>query len=332
MATSAGTAVAADTECIEAARLQYGVAHISCFAGSHDKRALLLHNGGVVAYRVCMGVAVAVGDPLCAPSQQADAITTYAAECRARRWVPCFYQTDPALRDAYRRAGLAMVKFGEEAIVDVDHFTLDTPSRANLRREVGRAHRAGLDATVMPWPDRDQEIWAELTEVSDRWLATKGGREIGFSLGRLRDVVDARGRLTLVRDQSARVHAFTSWVRLGADALALDLVRRRPDASGGAADLALVAAIEEARRLGIRSVSIGAVPFRDTVGDAPDGVVAQRVRRLVYAHGVGSYRYRSLAHFKDKFAPRWVTRDIALPRGRAGVTALAGLTRVHLTP
>ena len=52
MATSAGPAVAADTERIEAARLQYGVAHISCFAGSHDKRALLLHNGGVVAYRV----------------------------------------------------------------------------------------------------------------------------------------------------------------------------------------------------------------------------------------------------------------------------------------
>jgi phosphatidylglycerol lysyltransferase len=332
MASSTQITVPADPERVEAARLRYGAAHISCFAGSHDKRALILRDGGVIAYRVCMGVAVAVGDPLCARSRQADAITTYAAECRARRWVPCFYQTDPALRDAYRRAGLAMVKFGEEAIVDVDEFTLDTPSRANLRREVGRARRAGLEATVMPWPDRDHEIWAELTEVSDRWLASKGGREIGFSLGRLRDIVDARGRLTIVRDQSQQVHAFTSWVRLGADALALDLVRRRPDATGGAVDLAMVVAIDEARRLGIRSVSIGAVPFRDTVGDAPDGAVAQRARRLIYAHGVGSYRYRSLAHFKNKFAPRWATRDVALPRGPARLTALVGLTRVHLAP
>ncbi|HAW10420.1 MAG TPA: hypothetical protein DCX12_04970 [Chloroflexi bacterium] len=52
---------------------------------------------------------------------------------------------------------------------------------------------------------------------------------------------------TVACDQSGRVHAFCSWVRMGDDGIALDLIRHRPDAGAGAVDLCIVTAIERAR-------------------------------------------------------------------------------------
>ncbi len=44
---------------------------------------------------------------------------------------------------------------------------------------------------------------------------------------------------------------------------------------------------------------------------------------------IGGYQYVSLARFKDKFAPTWVDRDVALPRGLAAACVLVALLAVH---
>jgi lysylphosphatidylglycerol synthetase-like protein (DUF2156 family) len=72
------------------------------------------------------------------------------------------------------------------------------------------------------------------------------------------------------------------------------------------------------------------VPSRDAAGDAPDGRLAHAVRRLLYAHGVAGYRYQSLARFKNKFAPRWESRDIALSGGSSAPRVLGALIAVHI--
>jgi phosphatidylglycerol lysyltransferase len=163
--------------------------------------------------------------------------------------------------------------------------------------------------------------------VSRSWL--RGQREMGFSLGRLEDTVDARAWLTVVRNDQGRIQAFSSWLPLSDDGIALDLVRRHPEAPGGATDLCLVETLEEARRRGLRIASLGSVPCRDAAQSAPDGVVAHRVRAALYRRGAGGYRYESLARFKHKFAPTWVDRDIAFPGGLAAPRVLAALAAVH---
>jgi phosphatidylglycerol lysyltransferase len=95
-------------------------------------------------------------------------------------------------------------------------------------------------------------------------------------------------------------------------------------------DLCLAETLEEARRRGLRTASLGSVPMRDTEGHAPDGAVAKRVRAAVYRHGAGGYRYDSLARFKSKFAPTWADRDVAFPGSLAAPRVLAALAAVHL--
>jgi lysylphosphatidylglycerol synthetase-like protein (DUF2156 family) len=151
---------------------------------------------------------------------------------------------------------------------------------------------------------------------------------MGFSLGRLRDV-DGSTRYTVARDRNGRVHAFCSWIEMGDDRMALDLIRRRPDAAAGAVDLCIVTAIERSRVDGRAWVSLGSVPFRETLDDAPDGRLARQTRAYLYAHGFWGYSYRGLSHFKAKFATGWESRDIAVPRGLSGLLALAALIRLH---
>jgi len=325
----AAPAPAAPASEIERLRLLHGRAHISSFSGESSKRSLRAE-GGVVAYQLWAGGAVTVGDPLTPDPHRREAIRAFLRLCSARGWAPCFYQTDVALRRVYREAGLRTLKFGEEAIVDVTQFRLDTPARSDVRHELARGRRAGLDATILPRLGRSDPAWAELERLSAQWLTGHGGREMGFSLGRFGEVVDAATWYTVARDRDGRPHAFCSWVRLGSDAIALDLIRRRPDAAPGAVDLCLTAAIERAGELGLGRVSLGLVPFRDSLGDAEEGRLQRWVRRRVYERGLGGYRYRGLAHFKSRFATHWETRDVVLPRGPELVLAAAALLRLHV--
>lgn len=314
---------------VERLRLLHGRAHISCFSDEEGKRSLLA-GGGAIAYQVWAGGAIAVGDPLTAEPERREALRAFLQLCSARGWAPCLYQTDRAQRHLYREAGLHTLKFGEEAIIDVAQFRLDTPARADVRHELARGRRAGLEVAILPRLGRSDPAWAELERLSSQWLAGHGGREMGFSLGRFGEVVDRATWYTVARDRDGRPHAFCSWLRLGTDAIALDLIRRRPDAAPGAVDLCLTAAIERARELGLGRVSLGLVPLRDSLGDAEDGRLRRWVRRRLYERGVGGYRYRGLAHFKGRFATRWETRDVVLPRGLALVLAAAALLRLHV--
>jgi lysylphosphatidylglycerol synthetase-like protein (DUF2156 family) len=320
----AGTAAEA-----ERLRLRHGRSHISCFAGE-ARNGRLVVGDGMIGYEVRAGAAVAVGDPLTPPERRPEAVALFVKLCAARGWVPCFYQTDSALRPMYRAAGFRLVKFGEEAIIDLSAFRLETPAAANVRHEIARARRRGLEPVTLrrlaPW----DPAWDQMALVSARWLESHGGRELRFSLGRFGEVVDRDTWYTLARDQDGHLHAFCSWLRLGDDGIALDLVRRRPDASPGAVDLCVVAAIDRARDLGLGRVSLGLVPLRDSLGDATDGRLAHWVRGRLYRNGLGGYRYRSLAHFKGRLATRWEGRDLAMPRGPGLPFAVAALIQLHL--
>lgn len=314
---------------VERARLAHGSAHISCFATSAGEHALAV-DGGVVAYASCGRVAVALGDPLTEPSRQANGVREFVEMCRRQGCLPCFFQSDAALREVYSGAGLRVVKFGEEAVVDLADFDLGAPAHANARREVARARRAGLTARVLGWPSANDPLWADLTYVSDKWLASHGGAEMGFSLGRLGEMIDSKTWLTVAQDEvTEQVHAFCTWLRIGSDGVALDMVRRRPDAAPGAVDMCVVAAIDEGRRLQLTRLSLGSVPFRDSLGDAPESRILRLGRAYIYRRGLAGYRYANLAQFKSKFATRWCSRDIALPHGVGAFAALGALAKLH---
>ena len=123
------TAQQAGDKGAEARRMleRWGAAPLHFFALLPDKR-YLLHEPGEpewgVAYRVVGRQALALGDPFGDPAAAPEAVASFAALCRRHGWKPVWYQTTDANLEAYRRAGLQVVKVGEDAQISLADFSL----------------------------------------------------------------------------------------------------------------------------------------------------------------------------------------------------------------
>ena len=305
------------------------VTHIGSSVGSRDLRAVPLPSGSYVAMRVVGPIAVAGGDPLTQPGRTEAAIAEAVSLCNRNGVLPCFFQTRPELNDAYNRAGLRIVKFGEEAIIELADFDLASPRRANARHDLRRAQRAGLHPRMARASELDAASLAELRMVSDDWRRPQQLPEMGFSMGRMDDVVVDDVELVIAEDGNGRIHGFTSW-RPMHEGVALDLIRRRTDGLTGATDLCILSMVEIAKQRGYKRISLGAVPARDAAADTKGNGLARLVRRWITGRGVAGYQYASLARFKNKFATRWESRGLALSAGplAAPLTILA-LVALH---
>jgi lysylphosphatidylglycerol synthetase-like protein (DUF2156 family) len=336
--------------------------HSLAFFGLADDVEQFLAPGeqGLIAYRVVNRVAVALGDPLCAP-QAVEAVTrSFLAFCRARGFRVAFYQASPDHLALYRALNMHVFKLGEEAMLFPQTFSLQGPALAKVRTRCRHAEREGVQIQwyegVLP-----ATVMQQLVSISDAWLKSKGGRqaeETGFSTGKCSEIqTNARraDRLTglllplygalpalplvtgVALARSGQACAFVTFtpiygVATGEEGTgqrwgwALDLMRRMADAPSGAMDLLLVQALERFRARGAHRASLALVALADTRQE-----MAQPWRYLIdfAARRMALFEQRqTLLRFKQKFAPCWESRYLiassmlALPNIALGVLRL----------
>ncbi|MGH8963119.1 MAG: phosphatidylglycerol lysyltransferase domain-containing protein [Jatrophihabitantaceae bacterium] len=237
--------------------------------------------------------AVTPGDVVAPPALAESALAQFLAELHERRLRAAFMAvSDP---EPYLDRGFAVNEVADEAVIDLPSFSLSGSKRANVRHAVTSARRAGLLVVpYAPWQDE------QLAEVSCEWLSTKRGGELGFTLTRHDDVAaqltDGTTDLWAVVDRTGRVQAWCTWRHyLGGQGRVIDVMRRRPHAPNPAMDFLLATTLEQYRDAGLTLASLASVP-RD------HGATAERV-----------YPTRTLRSYKQKFAPRWEPRWLAVP-------------------
>lgn len=93
----------------------------------------------------------------------------------------------------YRRLRLKKLKIGDDAIVDLQEFSLK--SKREHRSKVHHLEEMGIHMFAYQPPVPDGFI-AQLKVVSDQWLEIPGRRERGFTLGRT-EVTERRWHSTL---------------------------------------------------------------------------------------------------------------------------------------
>jgi len=125
------------------------------------------------------------------------------------------------------------------------------------------------------------------------------------------------------------VHAFITLLPTYADGgMALDLMRRAPEAAPGAMELLLARSAAHLREGSYTYFSLGLAPLAG-VGGAEHGLAGKGLDYL-FRNLDGVYRYQSLHRFKDKFAPRWEDRYLLYPGPLALAPVLVALARVHV--
>ncbi|MFG6492340.1 bifunctional lysylphosphatidylglycerol flippase/synthetase MprF [Microbacterium sp. P03] len=273
-----------------------------------------------VAYRVHRGVAIAVGDPVCAPEQSAQTIRSFAEFCVHQGWTPVFYSIHDDFLPTFDEMGWSHMSVGEETLLDLRSLDTSAKKWSKVRYALNRAEREGVRAEWTTWHDLPVTISSQIVEISEQWVAEKSLPEMGFTLGSLDELRDDDVRLLVAIDPHDRVQAVTSWLpswSAGAvDGWTLDFMRRRDDSPNGMMEFLLAKAAQLMQNDGVSMLSLSGAPLATKPATDAETTDASPTAVTVFLGWMArvlepAYGFASLFRFKSKFSPSYRSLHLA---------------------
>lgn len=309
------------------------------FSLREDKSVVFSPSGkAAITYRVVAGVALVGGDPLGDPEAWPGAIAPFLRLCRQNAWSPAVLGCSETAAACFARHGMRVLELGDEAIVEVDTFSLSGRSMRNVRQMTNRVHRAGYIAHVRRLGELSRAERTELERHAVQWRGTATERGFSMALGHLGSdacvVVTAH---TTAADGITQTRAVLQFVPWGPAGLSLDLMRRDPKADPGMNEFLISAMLERAASMGIERVSLNFAMFRNAFSAGERLGAGPIARTWAAALRLASrwWQLESLYRFNAKFNPTWTPRyvcyrrGVALPRiGYAAMEAEAFIRRI----
>ena len=208
--------------------------------------------------------------------------------------------------------GFSIQKVGESATVPLESFRIEGRRRGNLRRAWRKAGEDGASFQVLSPPEVSAHL-AELSAVSEAWLAQHAGGEKGFSMGGFHSGYVCEFPVGVVRFEG-RIVAFANlWTTATRSSFSMDLMRYVEDGPKNIMDYLFVELIEWGREQGYQAFEFGMAPLAG-LEDRPLAPMMSRVGRLFFDRGEDIYNFQGIRKFKDKYDPLWQPRYIASPR------------------
>lgn len=269
---------------------------------------------------------IVMGDPVGPMSQWPDLLWQIRERADRARCRLMLYQLSQAALPIAIDLGLQLVKYGEEARVDLSTFTLEGTEAKGLRYSVRRAVRDGATFEIVPALQVSAAM-PELKRISDAWLRSKGQTEKAFSVGRFDPDYLVKFDCAVIR-HAGRVVAFANiWKTATHREISVDLMRSSDAAPYGTMDLLFVRLMEMGAQQGYRWFNLGIAPLSGIEARRLAPVWAQ-AGAFFYKHGDSFYGFEGLRAYKDKFSPVWEPRFVAGPFGLGFARSIIDLQRL----
>ena len=266
---------------------------------------------GFVMYAVKRRTWIAMGDPIGPPARIGELIRLFIERCDDFGGTPVFYEVGKEHLHRYADFGLAFVKLGEEARVDLTQFSLDGPQGARFRQVIRRLAKDGGTFRVIP-SDDVRAAMSRLREVSDDWLEQKTGAEKGFSVGFFDPAYLERFPVAVV-ERDHRIVAFASiWPGPGEYELSIDLMRYHHDAPASVMEALIVHLLVWGQEQGYHWFALGMAPMSGSER-SPVAPLRARAGNFLYEHGGFLFNFRGLRAYKEKFNPVWEPHYLVYP-------------------
>ena len=267
-----------------------------------------------LAYKVRRGIALVVGDPFGDSAANKDLLVRFEDLCYGNDWLPAFLHIESDWNDVYRQHGFELQKLGEEAIVDLEHFTSQLRGNKYFRQIYNKFERHGFTAEVLP-PPHNQALISRLQTISDEWLELPGRAERGFMMGYFSEAYLQQCPVVVARDSAGTIQAFLNQIpSYDSREANFDMLRHASKSPGNINDYILLYFIECLHTQGIKRLNLGLCPLAG-LEDIDEKSLINTALRLVYANGDRFYSFSGLQRFKAKYEPEWSDRYLAYPAG-----------------
>ena len=269
---------------------------------------------------------IVMGDPVGDPSEWGSLLWELRERAGAAQGRLLLYQLSLDALPLAVDLSLSLVKYGEEARVDLTSFTIDGPKGKPFRHALRRAEGECVTFEIVPAADIGP-LLDEMEAVSRRWLEAKGSTEKAFSVGRFDRAYLRRFDCALVRHEG-RIIAFANiWATTDHGELSVDLMRHDAVMPAGMMDFLFCRLMLWGQSQGYRWFTLGMAPL--------SGLEARRLSpiwvkagALIFKHGGSLYGFKGLRAYKAKFTPSWEPRFIAGPQGLSMLRAMLDLQRL----
>ncbi len=280
------------------------------YFATRDDRITVRARDGMVSYGAAGRVALASGDPLGPNDAWPEAIEAFLREARDTGRVPAVISCGAAGARLYHEVGLRRVYLGDEAVLDLDDFDVDTAERKSAREGWHRGAREGWTASVVAEGELSEEQVREVEALSEAWLGETDERGFSMSLSRTFDPRDAATLYVIARDASDALVGFLHLVPWARDGMSLDIMRRDKDAPGVVNDFLIVEAARLLPERGIVRLSLNFAFLRGLLVAAESREAGWWTRQVarVLSRLSGSFQIESLYRFNQKFDPSWRKR------------------------
>ena len=278
---------------------------------------------GFVMYGVNGRSWVALGDPVAPVADVPALIHAFIRMVDRNGGMPVFYKVTPTLLYLYLDHGLSVVKLGEEARVSLTDFTLEGPTRRNLRRVWRKIVDEGCTFDVIA-PEDAIRLLPRLREVSDAWLKSKQAREKGFSLGFFEEAYVSRYPIGVVRQNNQIVAFSTLWIAGDHEEIEIDLMRYTDDAPPGVMRYVIVETMLWAKAHGYRWCNLGMAPLSGLSAHA-GAPIWNQIGVAIRGAGERFYNFQGIREFKQWFYPEWTPRFLVSAGGTSRPIVLANI-------
>ena len=305
---------------------RYGTDTLSFFKLRADKQYFFGADGrAFVGYRIENGVLLLSGDPVGPEGLFPGLLRELQAFADVRGLRLGAVGASERMCPLYEELGLRTIYLGDEAIVDLQKFSLQGRPIRKVRQSVTRLTKAGYEAELHELGGLDAATVEEIEQVLER--GREGAPERGFSMA-MDSIRGSRCKETLVvlaRDETGQIRGVLHFVPVfGRQTVSLSFMRRDPGTPNGLTEFLVARAVELLRERGLAEMSLNFAAFAKWM-HSPEKR-RERVLGKLVALGNPFFQIESLYRFNAKFFPRWEPRYLiyegtfGLPR--AGIAAL----------
>ncbi|MFC4617157.1 bifunctional lysylphosphatidylglycerol flippase/synthetase MprF [Camelliibacillus cellulosilyticus] len=288
------------------------------FFFSEDQKAMLLFSK--VGKRL-----IVLGDPFGEPASFPALLEAFHRAADQFGYYCVFYQIQGGNMAMYHDIGYRFFKLGEEAVVNLDTFTISGKKNAGLRATFNRFEREGYTFSVQE-PPFTREFLEELQAVSDAWIGKK--KEKGFSIGHFNEQYLSQAPIAVLSNASGDIIAFMNLMPVyQPGGLSVDLMRYMPDAPSGVMDAMFIHLFNWAKEKDYRYFNMGMAPLSN-VGLSAQAFLSERIAAAIFNNINYMYSFRGLRQFKNKYHPDWTGKYLAFRKNRSLPGSMLVVTRL----